>query len=141
MNKTAFLLRPRHCSSPMHVLLLQYLSMCQRLSRHILFNSPHLPSPDAKHSLRENDYHPAEESDIWKGPESIYDAWLASREVPGRKGTYHVAGAQRPLSLANTRLAICTTIHGCVFDFAGVSDFASGARTDVSCLSSKTSLV
>ncbi|KAG6833842.1 hypothetical protein H0H87_011776 [Tephrocybe sp. NHM501043] len=91
--------------------------MCQRLSSHMLFNNLHLPSPDAKHSSSKVTYEPLDDPNTWRGPDSAYDAWLASREVPGQKGTYLVAGAQRPLSLANARLALCTTIHRCVFDF------------------------
>ncbi|KAG6903308.1 hypothetical protein C0995_013061 [Termitomyces sp. Mi166 len=91
--------------------------MFQRLSSQMLFNTPHLLSPDAKLSAPKENYHPVEEFDVWKEPESIYDAWLASRKVPGQKGAYLVAGARRPLSLANARLALCTTIHRGVFDF------------------------
>ncbi|KAH0587187.1 hypothetical protein H2248_005996 [Termitomyces sp. 'cryptogamus'] len=82
----------------------------------MFFNTPHLPSPDAKHLPPEENCHPVEESDIWEEPESAYGAWLASREVPGQKDTYLVAGAQRPLSLANARLALCATIYGSVFN-------------------------
>ncbi|KAF8974685.1 P-loop containing nucleoside triphosphate hydrolase protein [Flammula alnicola] len=52
-------------------------------------------------------------------PESIYDAWLASREIPGQKGSYLVPGAPRPLTLENARLALFVTQH-CTLDFLRV---------------------
>ncbi|KAG6866497.1 hypothetical protein C0991_003041 [Blastosporella zonata] len=91
--------------------------MCQRLSSHMLFNNLHLASPDTKRRPSKESYEPPDDPDTWRGPDSAYDAWLASREVPGQKGIYLVAGAQRPLTCANARLALCTTIHRCVFDF------------------------
>ena len=39
----------------------------------------------------------------------VYDAWLASRVIPRRRGALLVAGAQRPLTHANTKLAYTIT--------------------------------
>jgi hypothetical protein len=49
-------------------------------------------------------------------PQTVYDAWLTSREMPGKHGAYLVPGATRALTLRNTWLAIfvCQT---CIFDF------------------------
>jgi hypothetical protein len=44
-----------------------------------------------------------------KDPRSVYDAWLASRELPGQPGHYLVPGAPRPLTLENARLALFIT--------------------------------
>ncbi|KAF8204859.1 P-loop containing nucleoside triphosphate hydrolase protein [Pholiota molesta] len=52
-------------------------------------------------------------------PEHVYDAWLASREIPGQKGSYLVPGAQRSLTIDNARLALFVTRH-CTLDFMGV---------------------
>ncbi|KAJ7122754.1 P-loop containing nucleoside triphosphate hydrolase protein [Mycena epipterygia] len=46
--------------------------------------------------------------------ESVYDAWFASRILPG--GETLVPGAHRSLSLSNLKLA-CIIIRACVFDF------------------------
>ncbi|PFH52604.1 hypothetical protein AMATHDRAFT_74081 [Amanita thiersii Skay4041] len=50
--------------------------------------------------------------------QTILDAWKASREIPGQKGSLVSPGAQRPLSLANAKLAwlIC---QKCALDFLG----------------------
>lgn len=42
-------------------------------------------------------------------PDSVFDAWLASRKVPGHDGNLLVPGAQRALNTANTRLALFVT--------------------------------
>ncbi|KAF9057452.1 P-loop containing nucleoside triphosphate hydrolase protein [Panaeolus papilionaceus] len=53
-------------------------------------------------------------------PESVYDAWLASRELTGdHKGEYLVPGAPRPLSWRNARLAFFVT-RNCTPDFLRV---------------------
>lgn len=49
-------------------------------------------------------------------PETVYDAWLASREVPGQPGAHLVPGAPRPLTLDNARLALFVSKTGS-FDF------------------------
>lgn len=49
-------------------------------------------------------------------PETIYEAWLASRQIPGQKNSYLVPGAPRPLTLENARLALFVT-RTCTFDF------------------------
>ena len=51
-----------------------------------------------------------------KEPQSVYDAWLASRELPGQPGHYLVPGAPRRLTLENTRLALYIT-QTCALDF------------------------
>ncbi|TFK73008.1 P-loop containing nucleoside triphosphate hydrolase protein [Pluteus cervinus] len=48
-------------------------------------------------------------------PDSVYDLWLASRELPAQRGSYFVPGTQRPLNLANARLAYTLT-HRCTLD-------------------------
>ncbi|TFK29234.1 P-loop containing nucleoside triphosphate hydrolase protein [Coprinopsis marcescibilis] len=48
-------------------------------------------------------------------PESLYDAWLKSRELPHQKGTYLVPGAPRALTVQNFRLAMFAC-QMCVFD-------------------------
>ncbi|KAG2013349.1 ATP-binding cassette transporter [Coprinopsis cinerea AmutBmut pab1-1] len=48
-------------------------------------------------------------------PESVYDVWLKSRELPNQKGVYLVPGAPRPLSLQNARLALQAS-QMCIFD-------------------------
>lgn len=45
---------------------------------------------------------------------TVYDLWLASREVPAKTGGYFVPGNQRPLNLANARLAYALS-HQCVW--------------------------
>ncbi|KAF9534973.1 P-loop containing nucleoside triphosphate hydrolase protein [Crepidotus variabilis] len=44
-----------------------------------------------------------------KGPQNVYDAWLASRELPAQPGHYLVPGAPRPLTMENARLALFIT--------------------------------
>lgn len=46
---------------------------------------------------------------------SLQQAWLASRTIPRRRGTYLMPGAQRPVNETNIRLAI-TISRACVFD-------------------------
>ncbi|KAG2345181.1 P-loop containing nucleoside triphosphate hydrolase protein [Suillus weaverae] len=45
----------------------------------------------------------------------IQKAWLASRVIPRRRGSYLVPGAHRPINEENIRLAVTIT-RGCVFD-------------------------
>jgi hypothetical protein len=49
-------------------------------------------------------------------PQTVYDAWLTSREMPGKHGAYLVPGAPRALTLQNAWLAlfVCQT---CILDF------------------------
>lgn len=92
-----------------------YYSMCQSISSQMLRSELRLPSRSTtlpKTSLKEKD----------KEPKSVYDAWLASRQIPGQKGAYLVAGAQRQVNLANARLAYCI-IHSCAFDFVRLMFF------------------
>ncbi|RDB20513.1 Subtilin transport ATP-binding protein SpaT [Hypsizygus marmoreus] len=104
----------------MHLPPSYYFDMCQRLSSHMLvFADFHFPSrgtPLARHSPTKESLSTSRRP-ARKGPETIYDAWLASRTLPGHKDSYLVAGAQRQLSLANARLAFCTILQECVFDF------------------------
>ncbi|EKM80420.1 hypothetical protein AGABI1DRAFT_106604 [Agaricus bisporus var. burnettii JB137-S8] len=44
-------------------------------------------------------------------PDSVFDAWLASRTVPNHDGDLLVPGAQRQLNPHNTRLALYLTRH------------------------------
>ncbi|KAF8076068.1 P-loop containing nucleoside triphosphate hydrolase protein [Lyophyllum atratum] len=82
-------------------------------------NHLHLPrgTPVSKHQHSTESFDIVDEPDAWKRPQTTYDAWLASREIPGQKGIYLVAGAQRPLSFESARLAFSATIHRCAFDF------------------------
>ena len=57
-----------------------------------------------------------------KGPQSVYDAWLASRELPGQPGHYLVPGAPRRLTTENARLALYIT-QTCTFDFVSQANF------------------
>ncbi|KJA24573.1 hypothetical protein HYPSUDRAFT_136209 [Hypholoma sublateritium FD-334 SS-4] len=75
------------------------------LSRKLLFPADfQIPSRNAKQKAQKPE------------PELIYDAWLASRAMPGQTGSYLVPGAQRPLTLANARLALFVAQH-CTLDF------------------------
>ena len=49
-------------------------------------------------------------------PQTVYDAWLTSREMPGKHGVYLVPGATRALTFRNAWLAlfVCQT---CILDF------------------------
>lgn len=81
--------------------------MRQRLSsRRLLFPGDFLPPRTA----------PPMKSTKQITSESVYDAWLASREMSGHKGAYLVPGATRPLTLANAKLALFVT-QSCIFDF------------------------
>jgi hypothetical protein len=42
-------------------------------------------------------------------PDSVFDAWLVSRKVPGQDGVLLVPGAQRALNAENARLALYVT--------------------------------
>ncbi|TFK43264.1 P-loop containing nucleoside triphosphate hydrolase protein [Crucibulum laeve] len=53
------------------------------------------------------------------GPDSVYDAWLASRELPGQKGLFLVPGATRPLTIENAKLAWFVS-QACTFEFLSV---------------------
>jgi hypothetical protein len=57
-----------------------------------------------------------------KEPHSVYDAWLASRELPGQPGHYLVPGAPRRLTLENARLALYIT-QTCALDFVSFRQF------------------
>lgn len=52
----------------------------------------------------------------WCAPETVYDAWLSSREMPGKTGSFLVPGASRPFTRANARLALFV-LQTCFFDF------------------------
>jgi hypothetical protein len=76
----------------------------------------HLPARSSTHTR-------SPPKDSIKELEPVYDAWLASREIPEQKGgPYLVAGAQRQVNLANLRLAYCI-IQGCAFDFVKLFHF------------------
>ncbi|KAI9512730.1 P-loop containing nucleoside triphosphate hydrolase protein [Russula earlei] len=66
------------------------------------------PEPDFKRGLgsRHLDDHPSQASTLPEPrPRSVYHAWLASRVPSCQNGGYITAGAQRPLTRANLRLA------------------------------------
>ncbi|KAF8665773.1 hypothetical protein AX16_000220 [Volvariella volvacea WC 439] len=88
-----------------------YYSLCHLLTaRHIL-------SADSLPFLLRDQPMPASKP----GPspassaESVFDMWLASRQMPGTPGSYFVPGAQRPLNMANASLAY-SLAHRCAFD-------------------------
>jgi hypothetical protein len=79
----------------------------QRLPRRVSFPADfHLPQRQSSKSASK----PRDNS-----PESIYEAWLKSREMPNQKGAYLVPGAPRPLTLQNARLAFQAS-QMCIFD-------------------------
>jgi hypothetical protein len=87
-----------------------YYSVCQTLGSHMLRTELRWPSRSApllKPRSMEKEKEPKR---------TVYDAWLASREIPSQKGIYTVAGAQRQVNLANARLAYCI-IQSCASDF------------------------
>jgi len=59
---------------------------------------------------------PAASKSSSKEPQTVYDAWLASRELAGKPGHFLVPGAPRPLTLENARLALFIT-QTCTYDF------------------------
>jgi len=61
----------------------------------------------------------ATKSPKWCAPETVYDAWLSSREMPGKTGAFLVPGAPRPLTRGNARLALFV-LQKCIFDFLKV---------------------
>ncbi|KIK08482.1 hypothetical protein K443DRAFT_672501 [Laccaria amethystina LaAM-08-1] len=61
----------------------------------------------------------ATKSPKWCAPETVYDAWLSSREMPGKTGSFLVPGASRPFTLVNARLALFV-LQTCIFDFLKV---------------------
>jgi hypothetical protein len=63
-----------------------------------------------------------------KDPLTVYDAWLASREVPGQPGHYLVPGAPRPLTLENARLALFIG-RSCTLDFVSLSFCSSATQS------------
>lgn len=63
-------------------------------------------------------------------PDSVYDAWLASREIPGHPGVHLVPGAPRPLTVENAQLAMFVT-KNCSFDFVSASAFLQILRAYV----------
>lgn len=84
-----------------------YSSMCQRLNtRRMLFPEDfHFPSrgPSTRRSAPS------------KPLDTVYESWLASRQMPGQKGSYLVPGTQRPLNSKNAKLALSIT-HQCAYD-------------------------
>jgi len=86
-----------------------YYSLCQTLSSHMLRSELHLPSRPTTPARNPS-------KDKEKVPETVYDAWLTSREIPGQKSIYLAAGTQRQVNFANARLAYCI-IQKCAFDF------------------------
>lgn len=89
-------------------------TMRQRLNsskKHIFPSDFHLPSRTPSSSKSQK-----------SGPESVYDAWLKSREMPNQKGAYLVPGAPRPLTLENFHLA-CYVSRTCIFDLVRFSAF------------------
>lgn len=62
------------------------------------------PEPRRRHSV-EHSPSPADLPRRQQQPRSVYNAWLASRVPSHQNGGYITAGAQRPLTRANLRLA------------------------------------
>ncbi|RXW25768.1 hypothetical protein EST38_g57 [Candolleomyces aberdarensis] len=74
----------------------------------------------SRRALFPADFHlPARSSSSSKpprpAPDSVYDAWLKSREMPQHKGSFLVPGAPRSLTLDNARLALYIS-QTCIFD-------------------------
>ncbi|KAJ3506782.1 hypothetical protein NLJ89_g6676 [Agrocybe chaxingu] len=69
------------------------------------FQLPPRTSASAKHSKTE--------------PQTAYDAWLESRQMPGQPGVFLVPGAPRPLTWDNVRLALFIT-QTCTTEFLTV---------------------
>jgi hypothetical protein len=63
-----------------------------------------------------NDFQVSPRTSATKEPQSVYEAWLKSRELPGQPGHYLVPGAPRRLTLNNARLALFIT-QSCTLDF------------------------
>ncbi|KAF9468908.1 P-loop containing nucleoside triphosphate hydrolase protein [Collybia nuda] len=103
----------------MHLPTSHYSNMCQRLSSHMLFFTDlHIPSPSRPSPLcRPQLLKEKKEKPRERESRSGYDAWLASREVPSQKGAYLIAGAQRPLNLANARLAYRCLVEDSALSF------------------------
>jgi len=59
---------------------------------------------------------------------TVYDAWLASRVIPRREGTYLLPGSQRPFNIENARLALIISKQ-CAFDLFIVLFRLNPART------------
>jgi hypothetical protein len=79
--------------------------MCQRLSsRPMLFATDDFRFPSHVPTFQKPSLKPKTTS-----CDMVYDAWLASRVIPRRRGALLVAGAQRPLTHANTKLAYTIT--------------------------------
>lgn len=67
------------------------------------------PEPNAeprrRHSVEHSSTSPSSADPPQQEPRSVYNAWLASRVPSHQNGGYITAGAQRPLTRANLRLA------------------------------------
>jgi hypothetical protein len=85
--------------------------MCHRLnSRPMLFMADDFRFPSHRPTYQKPPLKPTLPS-----YDLVYDAWLASRVIPRRRGAFLVAGAQRPLTNANTKLAYTIT-RECAYD-------------------------
>jgi len=92
---------------------------CRSISRKLLFPAdfqlpPRSPLPTGNAKL---------------DPETAYEAWLASRRIPGQNGSYLVPGAPRPLTLENARLALFVT-QTCTLDFVS-GTYCSGFQLEI----------
>jgi hypothetical protein len=65
--------------------------------------NPEQPEPERGHSPKSTKS--STPADTQRQPRSVYNAWLASRVPSHQNGGYITAGAQRPLTRANLRLA------------------------------------
>jgi hypothetical protein len=92
-----------------------YVDVCQRLTSQMVLLADLHKCPRQPIAHETPDDPPARPH----GPKSVYEVWLASREIPGQNGVYLVPGAQRRLTCANARLARVAA-QNCVFDFVSL---------------------
>lgn len=74
----------------------------------------------SRKALFPNDFHlpqrtPSSSKAQKPTPDSVYEAWLKSREMPNQKGVYLVPGAPRPLTIENAHLAWYVS-QTCIYD-------------------------
>ncbi|KAF6762807.1 P-loop containing nucleoside triphosphate hydrolase protein [Ephemerocybe angulata] len=80
----------------------------------------------SRKALFPNDFHlpqrtPSSSKAQKPTPDSVYEAWLKSREMPNQKGVYLVPGAPRPLTVENAHLAWYVS-QTCIYDLALIID-------------------
>jgi hypothetical protein len=100
---------PKSFNDPFHLLLCD--SLWSKASQPCLAHFDSEPDPEQEPHLEQLEIEPEQKSDGHSSPSpepvprSVYHAWLASRVHTLQHGGYITAGAQRPLTRANLRLA------------------------------------